>query len=393
MAANQKQKNENRTASVLKLAALAVLLIVLIFAAAGIIAGTSFADTDTDTVLSADSADVIYAADAESVADLRAYENGAVLLTADDVLYPEASGNVTRSAAHSYSQPCMTSFDRKVLVYDRGNKNYRLEINAAVFGTYEAPGAILTATVGKKGNYAVATVADGGFQSKLYVYKEDGSLQYVWGSARNFITAIALSDSGKRIAVALVGSENAVYTSRVTVFEVGLSEPLYTFTYDNTTVVQLDFMRNDTIGIVTDTFVSYICDGQEEVKLTYPADSLLSADTQHAKRTAVLVAGGYSEESGVRVYEWDNDGDLKLDVLVADGAYMMSLTDRYVAVADEKMISVYDRSGKLHGQAQSLYAIHRIALAGTNVFCQHESGINAYSVHNRLPAEKSDALG
>lgn len=381
----QQETSKKKSLAALKIIGMVLLFGVLVFAVARVIIGSSFAEEKQEEPALDTEGDILYSVPADAVAALADYESGIAVLTDSEMLYFDASGSITRSAEHDYISPAFASYEREFLVYDRGTPHYRLEINAAVYGEYTANGDILTAAVGKKGNYAVATLSDGGFQSKLYVYAADGTLQFEWGSAKNFITAIALSDDGKHYAVALAGVENAAYTSQIQAFEHGAEQALYTLSYADTSVLAIDYMKNDTLALVTDAFVAYVTDGQVENKLEYSVSSLLGFDVQHATEVFVLLSSGYVDEINHRVYSWDKDGDCILDpASVSPNVTGLSATKKYFAVADEKNITVYDRKGVFTGEAKSLYSIERLQVVGSRVFCLHENGFSVYSVHSRL---------
>ncbi len=383
--ATRQDDNKKKSMAVVKMIGMILLFGILVFAAARVIIGSSGTDNTSDTLTVDPEGDILYSIPSSAVADMAAYESGIAVLTDSDMLYFDAAGSITRSAQHTYRTPAFAFCDREFLVYDRGTPHYRLEINAAVFNEYTANAAILTAAVGASGNYAVATLADGGFQSKLYVYSADESLQYEWGSAKHFITHIALSDSKNRYAVALAGSEDAGYVSQIQVFEHGTAQPLYTLSYKDITVLAIDFMKDDKLALVTDSFVAYIEDGVEEIKLEYSASSLLSFDVAHGTDVAVLLSSGYVDEVNHRVFSWDKNGKSILDpASVSPNATHLSVTKKYFAVADEKNITVYDSNGEFTGEARSVYNIDRLQVVGTRMFCLHENGFSVWSVHSRL---------
>ncbi len=383
--ANRQEDNKKKSTDVVKTIGMILLFGILVFAAARVIIGSSGTENTADTLTVEPEGDILYSVASTAVADMAAYESGIAVLTDSDMLYFDAAGSISRSAQHSYRNPAFAFCDREFLVYDRGTPNYRIEINAAVFNEYTANSELLTAAVGATGNYAVATLADDGFQSKLYVYAADGSLQFEWGSAKNFITHIALSDGKDRYAVALAGGESAGYVSQLQIFERGTAQPIYTLDYKDVTILAIDFMKDDTLALVTDSFVAYIEDGACETMLEYSVASLLSFDVVHGSEVSVLLSSGYVDEVNHRVYAWDKNGKCILDpASVSPNVSHLSLDKKYFAVADEKNVTIYDRKGDFTGEAHSIYGIERLQVVGTRVFCLHENGFSVWSVHSRL---------
>ncbi len=383
--ATRQDDNKKKSMAVVKTIGMVLLFGILVFAAARVIVGSSGTKNSSESLTVDTDGEILYAISSQAVADMAAYEAGVAVLTDSDMLYFDASGSITRSGQHAYRSPAFAYYDREFLVYDRGTPNYRIEINAAVYDEYTANADLLTAAVGADGSYAVATLADGGFQSKLYVYAADDSLQFEWGSAKHFITHIALSDKKDRYAVVLAGSEDAGYVSQIQVFERGVAQPVYTGSYKDITVLAIDFMQGDTLAVVTDCFVSVISNGTEETKLEYAVSSLLSYDIQHGEEFSVLLSSGYVDEMNHRVFSWDKNGNSILNpASVSPAVTHLSVTKKYFAVADAKNITIYDRKGEFTGEAGSVYNIARLQVVGSRVFCLHENGFSVWSVHSRL---------
>lgn len=386
MAADQNENRRRNANAVLKAIGFALLAVVLVFAAARVIAGT--APSDLLSVLTKSSNTVtsdgyILEFEDENVQKMLPFSSGAALLGQEKMLYVQSGGNAVSITAHDYKKPQVVSCGRTMLVYDLGNTKYRIEKNSAVFSEKQASAAVLCAAVGASDNYAVATYAYEGFQSRLYVYDKDGKLMYEWGSARDFITGIALSDDGKQVAVAVAGSENADYYSKVFIFEFGLEQPLYSYTFSDVTVLAMDYMKNDTLAVVTDAFVTFIKDGMEEKELTYVAGSLVDYSVSHADALAVLIASGAEEDSELRAYSWDRGAHPVVSGLAIDSrCERISVAGKFLMAAGEKKSYQYDKNGELCGSFSGMHTIEDVLLVNQTAFCLTENGLAAFSVFN-----------
>ena len=152
---------------------------------------------------------VIYQINSDNVRSMEAYAGGVAVLTNSSLKYLDSSGHELESNKHAFSSPEMKVNNKNVFVFDKGGVGYRLEKNTSVFSEESAPGQILCGAVGRRGNYALSVNNDGGFQSHIFVYSSKGKKQFEWGSASDYCSALALSDSGGRVAVAGLGAENA----------------------------------------------------------------------------------------------------------------------------------------------------------------------------------------
>lgn len=393
MAAKQEETHRKTTIAVLRAIGIAILAVVLLFAAARVIAGTNPSDLLSVLTNSADTAKTegyILETQEEEIRTLLPFSSGCAMLGKEQMFYVQSGGKSVNVLAHTYSDPQVAAADRCMLLYDLGADTYRLEKNGAVFAEKTSTAPIMCAAVGKKGNYAVATYAYDGYQSRLYVYEENGELLYEWGSARDFITRIALSDDGKQVAVGVVGSSNADYFSKLFVFAFGDTQPLYSYTFTDTTLVAVEYMKNDTIAVVTDSFVSVIKDGIEEKQLSYVAGSLLDYSVSHGDSLAVLLRSGAEEHSDLRVYAWDRSMKPFLSGLsVADECSRLQVNAKHLVVAGERNVYQFDKNGNACGTAKTVHAVQEILLVGNTVYCLTENGLYSFSVYNRVSEETS----
>ncbi len=396
MAANQNENRRKNTSAVLKTIGLVLLTVALIFAAARVIAGTDPADllsvlTKSSDTVSADG--YILEVEDEEIRRMLPFSTGVSLLGKDKMLYVQSGGNAISVTQHTFQNPQVVSSDRSMLVYDLGGTAYRIEKNGAIYAEKQTQAALMCAAVGEDGNYAVATYAQDGYQSRVNVYKEDGTLLYEWGSARDFVTGITLSDDGKQIAVCVVGSENANYYSKLFVFEIGQTEPLYSYTFSDATVLAMDFMKNDNLLLVSDSFVTVVKNGVEEKLMTFVEGSLVAYSVSHDEAVGVLLSSGTDENSSQRVYMWDRSATPVISGLAVDkNCSRISVNAKHLVVAGEKSVYQYDKTGASCGTFNALHAVEDVLLVKQSVFCLTEKGLSVFSVYNREAIEMSTEL-
>ena len=162
-----------------------------------------------------------------------AYGGDALVLSDTAFTVVDPSGKAQLSLRHSLSQPAMRSAHGKTLLYNQDSTGYLVlsGTETRVRGTAERE--ILSGVVAPSGRFALGLHGSDG-ASELNVYQKDGTLQYTYSFARDYITAIAMNYDGVYGMVCTVRTERGELVSKVTVFDFNQAEPIASYeTRDN----------------------------------------------------------------------------------------------------------------------------------------------------------------
>ena len=162
-----------------------------------------------------------------------AYGGDALVLSDTAFTVVDPSGKNQLSLRHSLSQPAMHSVHGKTLLYNQDSTGYLVlsGTETVVRGTAERE--ILSGVVSAGGRYALGVQGSDG-ASELNVYQKDGTMQYSYSFARDYITAIAMNYDGAYGMACTVRSERGELVSKVTVFDFNDPEPIASYeTRDN----------------------------------------------------------------------------------------------------------------------------------------------------------------
>ena len=162
-----------------------------------------------------------------------AYGGDALVLSDTAFTVVDPSGKEQLSLRHSLSQPAMDSTHGKTLLYNQDSTGYLVLSGSetSVRGTAERE--ILSGVVAPNGRFALGLHGSEG-ASELNVYQKDGTLQYTYSFARDYITAIAMNYDGVYGMVCTVRAERGELVSKVTVFDFNQPEPIASYeTRDN----------------------------------------------------------------------------------------------------------------------------------------------------------------
>ncbi len=168
-----------------------------------------------------------------SASNFTSYGGDAYILsdTALTVLSP--SGRELLSLRHSLNQPVLRTAGGQALLYNWGSAGYTVLSGTETVVSSTSERDILAGDVAQSGRFALGVQGSDG-ATELNVYQKDGTLQYHYLFARDYITAIALNYDGTWGAVCTMRGEKGGMVSKVTVFDFNQAEPVSSYeTQDN----------------------------------------------------------------------------------------------------------------------------------------------------------------
>ena len=371
-----------------KVLGLSLLIVLLLLAAVHFIARY----TDWDIFGSKSKSDVqdgvIYKIDADTVRMMSPYGGGVALLTNSSVLYLDSSGREIESNKHIFATPEMRLNDKTVFLYDKGGTGCRLEKNASVYREFTAPGVITCGAVGKKDNYAFSLDNHEGYQSHIFVYSFKGDKQFEWGSASDYCFRMALSDSGNRLAVCVLGVENAEYYSKVMLFSFNSGQPNYTVDFSGKTVFDIDFVTGKKLAVYTDAGVYFIdSDGTMSARQEYSSSEIEhSCVNAHGLSCTAVIPYGNEQTPLITVFDashkaiYSHQYNTLISGVVCSGSY--------VGVVMFDKVQILSRSNRIVGDIHLGETCERCVIVNNYLYVLTGTGLHRY--HLRFDSEKEE---
>lgn len=148
-----------------------------------------------------------------SVSNFTSWDGNALVLsdTALTVLSP--SGKELLSMRHSLNQPVLRRAHGKTLLYNWGSAAYTVLSGTEEVLSGSSEQDILAGDVAQSGRFALGVRGSDG-ATELNVYQQDGTLQFHYLFAKDYITAIALNYDGTWGMVCTSRGERAAWSPR-----------------------------------------------------------------------------------------------------------------------------------------------------------------------------------
>ncbi|MBP1562722.1 MAG: hypothetical protein J6C38_03300 [Oscillospiraceae bacterium] len=145
---------------------------------------------------------------------------GNFYLLTDTYLYTyTGSGAEIKSVQHGFNRPASSSTDRRVLVYDKNGKDFRVYSKSEEIFAKTMDDAIVFSKMGSGDRSAVVTTSTR-YSNYLYIFTSEGKQQFRWASPEEKIMGICFSDNGQFIYVSVVGEKDGELNCAVLCFDI-----------------------------------------------------------------------------------------------------------------------------------------------------------------------------
>lgn len=282
--------------------------------------------------------------------------------------------SVNYAFEHGYSNPVLSTEGVYSLVYDQGSNNYRLDTTSQAVYEEETAKSILCADVAKNGTVALATTS----KEKLCdVTLISRALKEEWSFSisNGYIVDIALNDSGKELAVAVVNSENAELVTTVYTYIAGGSDEGEAVQLPSGTLAKIRYSGAN-IWTVGDTYLGVIKKG--EYVPVFEQGSINTNCYSFTSSGDLLIAyGGYSNSTDCTLSYVKSNGKVKTDISLAANIKDVSVTAGlvYVLTTDE-IISYNYKNGEEKNRYDNNDSVKSICALGSSVYTHKQSVID-----------------
>lgn len=184
--------------------------------------------------------------------DIQACGKNIFLLTKNSVIAFNEKGKQVYTAHHGYSKPVFTASSKRVLTYDQGGYQFRVDSNKSEMGAKKLTEKIVYGAISNDGYTAIVTQT-ARYTIKLTVY--DTALKEVltWNVSDQVITGIDFNSKSTACAVVTYSVENGTANSKV--YELGFkksgAEQFQTVLSD-CMALSVNYQSNGNIGVITD---------------------------------------------------------------------------------------------------------------------------------------------
>lgn len=370
-----------KTANKIKLISVILVILILVSIAAAQISGVTFSMIQEGfrTMLAkiGSGNGFPYSLSGVSATDLLSAGSDLVLVDDSGVRVIDSTAKEISNLEHSFDHPIAESSGSRILLYDIGANQFRIQSKTRILFEKKTDYLILTAALGKDGSCAVATRADGA-ESMLTVYDKNHKEAFRWACAKEHIVSCDVSDNGKKYVAAVLGVDNGSVYSKVYVFEKNSTEPYASFEYKDSALTQVKFLDGDRL-LVFGNNVCEIIDGKtvsEKIDVSVNTPSRLFVSDNN---TAVLVLSKYSSTTQKIVKVYNKSGEEMFSAEVTGIVKSVSTDGKYTAVLTDSQVCIYNMKGEMTGKADITSDPIDVVVYSKHTYVFESEGIFEYS--------------
>lgn len=374
-----------KNAKTMKLLAIILVILLLIILAAGQFGGVTFStigDQIRTMVAGFGSGDGYpYRMNGIEITDAGVTNSDLMLVYDDTVKVLDSTAKELSNLNHDYDHPVLRSNSGRALIYDEGDKSFRVQSKTKVLYEKELQYMILTGSMGKDGTVAIGSRANDA-QSMLTVYNTKAEEVFVWKCAKENIISCDVSDNGKYFAVSVLGVNNGSVYSRVHVFNKNDNTPKATFEYADSAISSVQFLSNETLFV----FGNNICEVIKGDKVKEKID--VSVNTPYKlyisdNNTAILVLSKYASTTQKIIKVYNKSGSELFTQEINGLVKSVSTDGKYTGVLTDEQVQIYNnRNGKLCGSADVNTDAEKVMISGRDTYVYSVDKIEKYSSVN-----------
>lgn len=374
-----------KNAKTMKLLAIILVILLLIILAAGQFGGVTFStigDQIRTMVAGFGSGDGYpYRMNGIEITDAGVTNSDLMLVYDDTVKVLDSTAKELSNLNHDYDHPVLRSNSGRALIYDEGDKSFRVQSKTKVLYEKELQYMILTGSMGKDGTVVIGSRANDA-QSMLTVYNTKAEEIFVWKCAKENIISCDVSDNGKYFAVSVLGVNNGSVYSRVHVFNKNDNTPKATFEYADSAISSVQFLSNETLFV----FGNNICEVIKGDKVKEKID--VSVNTPYKlyisdNNTAILVLSKYASTTQKIIKVYNKSGSELFTQEINGLVKSVSTDGKYTGVLTDEQVQIYNnRNGKLCGSADVNTDAEKVMISGRDTYVYSVDKIEKYSSVN-----------
>ncbi|MBQ1183077.1 MAG: hypothetical protein IIX60_01370, partial [Clostridia bacterium] len=260
------------------------------------------------------------------------------------------NGKLLQAVSHGMSNPQLEVSEARFLLYDRERYSISIFNYSNELHTAEFENTIITADIGRNGSYAVVTSSEL-YKNSVYVYNKDNELKFTWNSANYYVTDVAVSDNGKKIAVCLLNSNAGSFESFVYILDFKSVTPKEKYSF-NDIVSSVSNYGDYIFANGFDRAYSIKWDGGQT---DLGVNGTIRCYDFDFDGNSCFVFGREDNEQINTIAVLNEDGKLTSTFQFNAAVEDIALTDEYIAVLSPTDCYLYNLKGELKSSISSEY--------------------------------------
>ncbi len=267
------------------------------------------------------------------------------------------SGKSLFNYSHGYERPLITTSEARFIIYSQGEKEYGVYNFQNQLISAKTQNDILTAKIARNGTFAIATQSDG-YSSEVAVYNKKGKEIYRWFCADYIINDIQLDDTGRKLVLSAINAQKGSYVSKLYVLEFDSATPVYTKTFENQILLNLDADNAKSFYAIFENRVEFFNWNSFENKVFETNKTFIY--NRPSNKCSLLVAGQQNNKGNNTVYVFDKKGDKISEFNVDYEVQDIAFKGDFIYILSDKIVYLYSVDGEKVAEGHCTFGTVRV---------------------------------
>lgn len=295
----------------------------------------------------------------------------AVLTSSSVSVLDPGDANVEFTAVHGYANPIMKVSDSYLVTFDQGGKKLRLDYSGENLYEINSKTSVLCADVADNGNVAYATTSEEK-RSDVYILSKTQDEKLKYSVSYGFVTNIAVSDNGKKVAFLAMNSQDAKLMSKLYLMNAGDSEPYAEFDISGSTILDIEFDSNK-LFVIGNDFLSVV--SGDDMKSVIKQGSMNTVCFDYMPGGELVLAyNTYNNSTSNSIVRVGSSGSVKSTISVDGTIKDISCSSSEVSVLFSDSIVTYKlSSAEQVSKIECTDLVRSITRMSSSLFVQSQS--------------------
>lgn len=295
----------------------------------------------------------------------------AVLTSSSVSVLDPGDANVEFTAVHGYANPIMKVSKSYLVTFDQGGKKLRLDYSGENLYEINSKTSVLCADVADNGNVAYATTSEEK-RSDVYILSKTQDEKLKYSVSYGFVTNIAVSDNGKKVAFLAMNSQDAKLMSKLYLMNAGDSEPYAEFDISGSTILDIEFDSNK-LFVIGNDFLSVV--SGDDMKSVIKQGSMNTVCFDYMPGGELVLAYNiYNNSTSNSIVRVSSSGSVKSTISVDGTIKDISCSSSEVSVLFSDSIVTYKlSSAEQVSKIECTDLVRSITRMSSSLFVQSQS--------------------
>lgn len=313
-----------------------------------------------------------------TVRELCPMGNELAVLTDTDLIFYNAQGKELRRVQHGYSNPVMKAGGSRVLLYDTGFRQIRVESKMRSVGERTLEYPIVTGDI--SADYRIALVTEGErYASEVTVLDGNFDQVYQWRSADSRVMAVALSDRRDEMAVGTVNVRGGELYSTLLMFRFDGEKEFVREELPSQLLHSLRYRRGRLQALSSGGILSFSEEGKRMAQTSFNG-TILSAFEDGPADYTVLLLGSYREFKEQTLRTVSGEGEEMGSCQIGFRTEDLTASDDRIVARSGGVLYLYSREGELLKEVSPMLEVLDMQLVGKNLYLLTPSSIEKIPV-------------